>query len=163
MVFARHVRAARRLAKQFEARTIRKLYWAAVAGRVDPPIGTWTDTLWKVYGQPRAQVVDADHPGGQHAVLHYKTLGHHEFGSWLEIELETGRTHQVRVQAASRGYPVLGDEMYGSAIPFGVQHEDLRLRAIALHARRLEFDHPMTKVRVSVEAPVHEAWRNLGS
>jgi RluA family pseudouridine synthase len=162
MVFARHVRAARRLAQQFEARTVRKLYWAAVAGRVDPESGTWTDTLWKVYGQPRAQVVDAGHPEGQHAVLHYRTLGYHPHGTWLEIELETGRTHQVRVQAASRGYPVLGDEMYGCAIPFGPRHEDVRLRQIALHARLLEFDHPMTKARVSQEAPVDANWHELG-
>ncbi len=108
MVFARHVRAARRLAKQFEARTVRKLYWAAVAGQVEPPSGTWIDTLWKVYGQPRTQVVDAAHPEGQHAVLHYRTLGHHPHGTWLEIELETGRTHQIRVQAASRGLSGIG-------------------------------------------------------
>jgi len=162
MVFAKHVRAARRLAKQFEARTVRKLYWAAVSGHVEPAAGTWTDTLWKVYGQPRAQLVDAEHPGGQHAVLHYRTLGHHAHGTWLEIELESGRTHQVRVQAASRGYPVLGDEMYGCPLPFGPQHEDIRLRQIALHARLLEFDHPMTKARVSQEAPVDASWRELG-
>ena len=135
MVFAKRLGAARRLSRQFEARTVRQIYWSLVAGRVVPESGTWIDTLWKVYGQPRAQVVDAAHPEGQRAVLHYRTLGQHPHGSWLEIELETGRTHQVRVQAASRGWPVLGDEMYGCEIPFGSQLEDRRLRAIALHAR----------------------------
>lgn len=162
MVFARHVRAARRLAKQFEARTVRKVYWAAVAGQVDPPAGTWTDLLWKVYGQPRSQVVDATHPGGQQAVLHYRTLGQHPRGTWLEIELETGRTHQIRIQAASRGYPVLGDALYGSQIPFGPQPEDPRLRTIALHARLLAVDHPMTRERVTIEAPLPAEWDELG-
>ncbi len=145
MVFAKHVRAARRLAKQFERREVDKTYWALVEGIVDPPEGTWRDTLWKVHGQSRAQVVDASHPEGQAAVLHYRTLGRHRLGSWLEIQLETGRTHQIRVQAASRGFPLLGDAHYGSQIPFGEQFEDQRLRAIALHARRLGFQHPMTR------------------
>ncbi len=162
MVFAKRLGAARRLSRQFEHRTVRKIYWAAVAGRVAPESGTWTDVLWKVYGQPRARIVDAAHPGGQEAVLHYRTLGEHTQGTWLEIELETGRTHQVRVQAASRGWPLLGDEMYGCAIPFGIQHDDVRLRAIALHARQLEFDHPTSKNRVSFAAPVDEAWQSLG-
>lgn len=161
MVFARHVRAARRLAKQFEARTVRKVYWAAVEGEVDPPAGTWIDWVWKVYGQPRTQIVEAGHPGGQQAVLHYRTLGRHRHGTLLEIELETGRTHQIRVQAASRGYPVLGDDLYGSHLPFGPQQEDPRLRVMALHARLLAVDHPMTRERVTIEAPLPAEWEEL--
>lgn len=162
MVFAKHVRAAHRLAKQFEARSVRKIYWAATSGIVDPPTGEWIDFLWKVYGHPRTQLVDETHPSGQKAVLRYRTLGRHAQGSWLEIELETGRTHQIRAQAASRGYPLLGDEMYGCSLPFGPQHEDLRLRAIALCARSLEFDHPMNRSRVLVTAPLDACWRELG-
>ena len=158
MVFAKNVRAAQRLSKQFERREVEKTYWALVEGVVDPPEGTWRDILWKVHGQPRAAVVDASHPGGQPAVLHYRTLGQHRLGSWLEIQLETGRTHQVRVQAASRGFPLLGDAHYGSQIPFGEQFADERLRAIALHARRLGFLQPMTREPISVEAAVSSAW-----
>jgi 23S rRNA pseudouridine1911/1915/1917 synthase len=162
MVFATDRRAARKLSRQFERREVQKLYWACVAGRVDPPAGTWTDMLWKVYGQPRAVVVDQEHPGGQRAVLHYRTLGFHEHGSWLEIQLETGRTHQVRVQAASRGYPILGDAHYGSTLPFGPHEEDARRRAIALHARALTFRDPTTRELITVEATVSDAWRALG-
>lgn len=161
MVFARHVRAARRISEQFEARTVEKTYWACVQGEVFPAAGTWTDTLRKVYGKPLAEVVDASHPEGRSAVLHYRTLGKTPFGSWLEITLETGRTHQIRIQAASRGHPVLGDAMYGSTVPFGPQHDDERLRAIALHARRLCFRHPMTKEAVDLVAPLPEAWQGL--
>jgi 23S rRNA pseudouridine1911/1915/1917 synthase len=140
---------------------VRKIYWVCVAGRVEPAEGTWTDMLWKVHGQPRAQVVDESHPGAQLAVLHYHTLGRHEHGSWLEVELETGRTHQVRIQAASRGHIVIGDQYYGSEIPFGPQHEDARLRGIALHARQLEFLHPMTREPVTLVAPPPQAWQDL--
>jgi 23S rRNA-/tRNA-specific pseudouridylate synthase len=73
--------------------------------------------------------------------------------------LETGRTHQIRVQAASRGHPVLGDLQYGSTVPFGPQHEDWRLRAIALHARSLTFRHPVTRETISVTAPTTEYWQ----
>jgi 23S rRNA pseudouridine1911/1915/1917 synthase len=158
MVFATRRRAAHRLARQFELRTVEKTYWALVAGRVDPPAGTWRDFLMKTYGKPQAEVVGPDHPDGRAAILHYKTLQENKGISWLEIRLETGRTHQVRVQAASRGHPILGDVPYGSTIPFGPQHEDQRLRAIALHARLLEFDHPVGRRRISVTATTPELW-----
>ncbi len=158
IVFATRRRAAQRLARQFELRTVKKLYWAWVDGRPDPPAGTWQDYLRKVYGKPQAEVVPAEHPEGRPAVLHYRTLASAACGCWLEIELETGRTHQVRIQAASRGCPVLGDSQYGAKTPFGPQYADERLRAIALHARILEFQHPATKESVSVTAPLPEFW-----
>ena len=76
--------------------------------------------------------------------------------------METGRTHQVRIQAASRGHPVLGDAHYGSTEPFGTPHDDHRLRAIALHARSLSFRHPKTREIVAVTAPVSDDWQVLG-
>lgn len=161
MIFAKTRRAARQLARQFERRQVKKLYWACVERTVEPLTGTWTDFLCKVYGHPRTEVVDHTHSGGQEAVLHYRTLGFHQCGSWLEIELETGRTHQVRVQASSRGYPILGDTHYGSRIPFGEQFEDERLRGIALHARSLAFFHPDTREEISLEAPLGESWNAL--
>lgn len=127
-----------------------------------PEAGTWRDTLRKVPSEPLAEVVADDHVEGRPAVLHYRVLGRAAWGSWLEIALETGRTHQIRIQAASRGYPVLGDEQYGSTTTFGIQFEDTRLRAIALHSRRLAFRHPMTRELVEVVAPLPSAWDSLG-
>jgi RluA family pseudouridine synthase len=166
MVFAKHVRAARRLSDQFETRTVRKTYWACVAGAVEPAESVWNDTIRKVPGEPRAEIVAADHPEAREAVLRYRVLGTCEIpgiatGTWLELELETGRTHQVRVQAAARGYPVWGDAQYGSSIPFGELHADPRLRAIALHARTLAFRHPMTQEPVTVTAPLPVAWSTV--
>jgi 23S rRNA pseudouridine1911/1915/1917 synthase len=161
MVLGKTQRATRRLAEQFEARVVEKVYWALVEGAVSPPEGTWEDFLWKVPGEARAETVGPEHRGARRAVLHYRTLGAGSWGTWLEIELETGRTHQVRVQAASRGHPVLGDAQYGSRVPFGPQYEDQRLRAIALHARRLGFRHPTTHEPVSVTAPTSNDWAAL--
>lgn len=161
IVFARNTRATRRLAEQFERRLVRKVYWVTTSGRVQPAEGTWNDYLRKIAGEARAEVVAAVHPEARGAVLHYRTLAVASWGTWLEVELETGRTHQIRIQAASRGHPVLGDAQYGSTVPFGTQHDDPRLRAIALHARSLSFRHPMSHEKVTVIAGVPDAWTAL--
>jgi RluA family pseudouridine synthase len=160
MVFALDRRTTRRLAAQFESRRVRKTYWACVSGLVEPPGGTWVDQVRKIPGRPRAEIVGPDHEEGRQAILHYRTLGSNQWGSVLEIELETGRMHQIRIQAASRGHPVLGDAEYGSTVPFGPQYEDVRLRAIALHARTLAFRHPATRRDVVLTAPL--PWNEQG-
>jgi len=161
LVLARHVRAARRLAEQFEARTVRKTYWTVVEGQVSPEAGTWTDYLRKVPDAARVERVASDHPEARQAVLHYRMLDTDGCRSWLEIELETGRMHQIRVQAACRAHPILGDSQYGSMTPFGPVTDDFRSRCIALHARRLEFRHPMTRQVVCQTAPLPSAWQSL--
>lgn len=162
IVFTRHSRAARRISKQFENRTVEKTYWAFVQGWPEPDTGTWRDQLRKIVGQPRVLVVDESDAEGRPAVLHYRARARTGAGSWLEITLETGRNHQIRVQCASRGFPIVGDELYGSQLPFGQPFDDQRLRAIALHARSLGFAHPMTREPVLVTAPLAAAWRALG-
>lgn len=166
ILFTRHVRAARKVAKQFERRAVKKIYWTCVEGRVEPPTGTWTDRLKKAYGRPRAEVVGPDDPLGQAAVLHYRTLGACDCGpsgcgTWLEIELETGRTHQIRIQAASRGHAVVGDAFYGATSTFGPQQVAEREKHIALHARSIALRHPMTDAPVAVTAPLPASWRAL--
>ncbi len=191
IVFARHVRAAQRLSTQFENRTVTKVYWALVEGDVQPDEGTWTDYLHKRHGMAQSIVVPPDDPRGKIAILRYRVLDHlyiadpsrvgpdgapeepdrdgraicfdggRAMCSWLEIELETGRTHQIRVQCASRGHAVIGDTQYGSTLAFGEQFQDERDRAIALHARQLGFNHPMTNEPVDVVAPLPAAWNKL--
>jgi 23S rRNA pseudouridine1911/1915/1917 synthase len=154
IVFARHVRAAQRLSAQFENRTVTKIYWAVVEGEVQPDEGTWTDHLHKRHGMPQSIIVAADDPRGKIAVMQYRVRGRGEMSggpwTWLEIELETGRTHQIRVQCASRGHAVF---------PFGEQYDDERLRGVALHARQLGFNHPMTDEPVENLAPLPGAWQ----
>jgi 23S rRNA-/tRNA-specific pseudouridylate synthase len=161
MLFATRRRTGHKLSLQFERREVRKIYWACVEGRVEPAEGSWTDHLRKIYGQPRAELVGADDPQGRTAVLHYRTLGVTRWGSWLEIVLETGRTHQIRVQAAARGHAVLGDAFYGGSVAFGEQRADERLRAIALHGRSLSFHDPAGNEPVTVTAPVSDDWKAL--
>jgi 23S rRNA pseudouridine1911/1915/1917 synthase len=161
IVFARHVRAAQRLSTQFENRTVAKVYWALVEGEVQPDEGNWTDYLHKRHGMAQAIVVPPDDPRGKLAVMNYRVLGRTETNTWLEVDLETGRTHQIRVQTATRGHPVVGDAQYGSTHPFGEQFEDERLRAIALHARQLGFNHPMTGEPVDILAPPPAAWHDV--
>jgi len=161
IVVARHVRAARRISEQFAGRTVQKTYWAFVQGDVQPDEGTWRDSMRKIPGLARSEVVDADHEGAQDAVLHYRVRYRNESGSWLEITLETGRTHQIRLQAATRGYPILGDAMYGSIEPFCELHAEERQRKIALHGRQLTFRHPMTREVVSISATLPAEWDKL--
>ncbi len=161
IVFALHTRAARRISRQFEDRQVQKVYWAAVSGQVTPDEGIWEDHLIKIPDQPRAAVVPPDHPGARPALLGYRVLRRGPWGSLLEIELQTGRTHQIRIQAASRGWPVLGDEFYGSSEPFGPWSEDPRGRAIALHARLLGFRHPMSRAWLEITAPPPACWGAL--
>ena len=161
IVFARHVRAARKLCSQFADRTVSKVYWAVVQGNVHPDEGTWRDFVHKRHGMAQAEVVNEDHPAAKLAILYYRVLWQDFEKSWLEIELETGRTHQIRVQAGSRGHAVLGDAQYGSHTPFGKQHAEERDRAIALHARQLVFRHPMTTETVDITAPLPVDWESL--
>ncbi len=158
IVFGRNTRATRKLSRQFERRTVKKIYWAGVEGVVSPSCGTWEDYVRKVPGEARAEVVAADHPEGRLARLHYRLMLAEEGIAWLEIVLLTGRTHQIRIQAASRGHPVLGDWQYGASRGFGLSCDDPRQQAIALHARSIEFVHPMSKQQVYIEAAPPDYW-----
>lgn len=162
LAITRHVRAAKRISEQFEERTVEKKYWTIVQGSVSPDQGTWVDSLRKVPGEARSEIVDASHPDAQQAILHFRVLDRNAQFSFLEIELETGRTHQIRLQCASHGHPILGDDLYGSTIPFGPPTDDVRLRWIALHARHLGFKHPMNQEPVRVTAPLPVAWQDFG-
>ena len=158
IAFGRNLRATQRLAKQFQERTVSKTYWALVMGTVEPAEGTWRDHLHKRHGMAQSIVVPEDDPRGKLAVLHYRVRWSGAGLSWLEIELETGRTHQIRIQAASRGHAVLGDTQYGAEQMFGDQTVEERERAIALHARTLAFRHPMLDKSVEVNAPLSRNW-----
>jgi 23S rRNA pseudouridine1911/1915/1917 synthase len=166
ILFALTRRAVRIISRQFERRQVRKVYWAVVEGAIEPAGGTWIDFVRKVPEEPRVEITAEGEPGAQQAVLHYKSLQAVPLASgraatWLEIELETGRMHQVRIQAASRGHPILGDALYGASTPFGPETADPRERAIALHARSISFRHPETNETLTVAAPPTADWNCL--
>ncbi|QGJ69252.1 RNA pseudouridine synthase [Planctomycetales bacterium 10988] len=161
ILFGMQPRTTRRLAEQFEARTVKKLYWACTAGVVEPESGEWVDVLRKRPDEAFVEVVKQDHPEGKEARLRYRTIGQTPWGSCLEIELLTGRMHQIRVQAASRGWPLLGDVQYGSKVEFGPQYADARQRGIALHSRFLGFEHPFSGAPIRSTAWLPDSWECL--
>jgi 23S rRNA pseudouridine1911/1915/1917 synthase len=161
VLFARSTKAARRLAEQFRQRQVTKVYWAAVEGDVQPPAGTWHDWLRKLQDEARSERAEPGSPGAREAVLEYRTLGPCAGGTVLELRPQTGRMHQLRLQAALRGWPVRGDTLYGAKLPFGPAAELPRDRVIALHARSLTFLHPIRYEPVTVTAPPPDAWREL--
>ena len=158
IAFARNTKAGQRLQAQFEARTVRKVYWAIVAGIPSASPFEWTDWLRKVPDVAHVEVTEAEAIGAKQAVLTGQLRSVMEQNCFLELEPKTGRMHQLRVQCASHGHPILGDRQYGSVVPFGPTVELDRDRWIALHARMLEIDHPFTRQRLSFTAPLSDAW-----
>jgi 23S rRNA pseudouridine1911/1915/1917 synthase len=118
----------------------------------------WEDWLLKVQEEARTERVAADVPGAKQARLRYRRVGEAEAEALLEVVPETGRMHQIRVQSASRGWPVRGDALYGARLPFGPPAELPRDRVIALHARRLTFLHPIRYEPITLTAPLPETW-----
>lgn len=150
MVFARTSKAAGRLSEAFNNRTVDKKYLAVVHGKT-PESGVCEDYLLKDSAQNRVSVVQESVSGAQFASLTYKRVAFHadpDF-SLLEINLGTGRPHQIRVQFASRKFPVAGDKRYGFPDP---------VKNIALLAHTLSFPHPVSKELLSFSAPVPGAF-----
>ena len=158
VLFARNTKAARRLAEQFQKRQVDKVYWALVEGHVEPEEDVWEDCLLKHPAEARSERVDPGTPGARQARLRYRRLEVRAESSFLEIRPETGRMHQIRVQASVRGWPVRGDVLYGSKLSFGPEAALPRDRVIALHARSLTFLHPIRYESITVTAPLSAMW-----
>lgn len=160
VLFARSSKAAARLAEQFQKRQVQKVYLALVecpAG-LPPEQGTWEDWLLKHPEQARSECVPPDTPGGKLALLHFRRLAVHPDAALLAVYPQTGRMHQIRVQTASRGWPIRGDALYGARTSFGPPAELPRDRVIALHGWSLTFLHPIRYEPVQVRAPLPESW-----
>lgn len=155
VLFAKTSKAAERISRQFREGTIRKLYWAVVEGTLHEDAGEWTDTLRKDATRNVVEVVPASTPGGREARLAYHVMERHTGMSMVELRPFTGRSHQLRIQLASRGLPILGDKKYQARSVLDAA--DGRTR-IALHARELSFIHPTRQEEISIVAPVPGDW-----
>jgi 23S rRNA pseudouridine1911/1915/1917 synthase len=161
IVFARSTKAAQRIHAQFQKHEVRKVYWAAVEGDVTPEAGVWDDWMKKIATEARTVRAEPNEPFAKLATLEYRVLRRIAGGTLVELAPLTGRMHQLRVQSAWRGHPVIGDETYGSSRAFGPPAELPRDRVVALHARRLTFTHPITKQSMTLEAPLPGYWDEL--
>lgn len=151
MVLARTSAAARALSKQFRERTAQKTYLAVVEGRLRG-IGAWSDYVAKPGRQPK--LVAPDDPEGKPAELEWQALHSTDDRTLLRFQLHTGRPHQIRLQAADRGHPVVGDTRYGAATP-------LPDGAIALHHAYLRVEHPDQSRGDTFVAPVPDGWDDI--
>ncbi len=155
LILARHALSACILSADMRSRRIRRTYLALAEGVTKPE-----DTIDLPIGRKDSSIIERciDPVHGERAVTHYKTLDTFSVSgaacSLLELHLETGRTHQIRVHLSAAGHPLLGDSLYnaeGISVP-GRQ---------ALHSRSLEFTHPITKEAVQITAPIPEDFRSL--
>ena len=150
VLVARTSKAADRLTRQYRENQVTKIYWAIVPNAMDPQEGICIDWLRKHERHRRVEVSEPEHALAKQARLSYRTLRRLGERSLLEIRLETGRKHQIRVQLAERGHPILGDRKYGSQMAFA--------HGIALHARQLELEHPVRKTPLRFVAPLPVSW-----
>jgi 23S rRNA pseudouridine1911/1915/1917 synthase len=138
MVIAKSEYAYSRLKNAFRHRTVDKVYHALVQGHPDPLRGTIDAPIGR---NPKYDYKFAVRADGKHSVTHYETLEAHRFASLLEIHLETGRTHQIRVHMAALKHPCVGDLTYGADPKLAAR---VGLERQWLHAVRLGFEHPDT-------------------
>lgn len=171
LVVARTPAAAAELARQFRSRRVDKVYAAIVEGRFPGPLGVWQewrDTIVRTPGESRSGLggsavgttrrprgsgrptQPASMPPAQPAHVRARVVRRFGEVSLVELLPTTGRRHQLRVQLASRGCPIVGDRLYGARLPCAT--------GIALHARTISFDHPGDRTRRTFTAPWPAAW-----
>ena len=149
MVYAKHRDAAAALSRAIAEGRVEKRYLAVCAGCPEPSEGVMRDLLFKDARKNKSYVVTRMRKGVREASLTYRVLQTAEAASLVEIRLQTGRSHQIRVQFASRTHPLLGDVKYGSAV------KDC---GIALWSCRLSFPHPSGQAELTFTQPPPSAW-----
>lgn len=147
VVFAKTGKALSRLNEMFKNSEVKKTYWAVVKNRPPQEEAELVHYMIRNEKQNKSYAYDREKPGSKKAILHYRLIGHSQNYYLLEIDLKTGRHHQIRCQLAKMGCPIKGDLKYGSprSNPDG---------SICLHARNIRFVHPVSKELIEVEAPV---------
>lgn len=147
VVYARTSKALSRLSELFRTRDVRKTYWAIVSERPPAEEGILSNYLKKNEPQNKSYVYNTEVKGSKLAELSYRVLARSERYYLVEVDLQTGRHHQIRAQLAAAGCPIKGDLKYGS-------QRSNEGGGISLHSRRVAFVHPVKKEEISVEAPL---------
>lgn len=153
MVFAKTSKAASRLSEQVRNKTFKKVYRAIIHGEMDKKESTLRDYLYKNKKTNMVSVVNKNHKEAKDAELSYKTLNKENGFSLVEINLKTGRSHQIRVQFSSRKHPLFGDQRYGQDVNKVGQQ-------ISLWSYKIEIQHPTTKEKMefTCEPPQEYPW-----
>ena len=147
VVFAKTSKALSRLNEMFRNNDVKKTYWAVVKNAPKEMEGQLVNYMVKNEKQNKSYAYPREVPGSKKAILNYRVIGHSTNYYLLEVDLKTGRHHQIRCQLAKMGCPIKGDLKYGSARsnPDG---------SICLHARRIQFIHPVSKEEINIAAPL---------
>jgi 23S rRNA pseudouridine1911/1915/1917 synthase len=150
VVFARSARAQEALKQQFIQHQPERVYWALVYGRVTPGSGTWRDRLvWDQRALMQKTASGRD-PRAMEAVSTYRVIESFTAASLIEVRLETGKRNQIRIQAARRGHPLVGERQYAKPDPA----KAITFPRQALHAHRLAFRHPVDGRALHFESPL---------
>ena len=149
VVFAKTSKALPRLNEMFRNGEVKKTYWAIVKECPKETEGELVHYLVRNEKQNKSYAYDKEVKNSKKAVLHYKLIGHSQNYYLLEVDLKTGRHHQIRCQLAKMGCPIKGDLKYG----FPRSNPD---GSICLHARTVQFVHPVSKEMIRLTAPVPE-------
>lgn len=156
VLFAKTSKALARLNEMLRKQEIQKKYWAIVANPPAEPEATLNNHLVRNPKQNKSYAYDSEKPNSKLASLSYKTIARSDRYTLLEVELHTGRHHQIRCQLAHAGCPIKGDLKYGAkrSNPDG---------GISLHARSVEFVHPVSKenIRIVAEPPADNLWQAI--
>ena len=158
VVFAKTGKALARLNDMFRQSEVKKTYWAIVKNRPKQEEGELVNWLVRNEKQNKSYAYDTERPGAKQAILHYRLIACSDRYYLLEIDLKTGRHHQIRCQLAHMGCPIKGDLKYG----FERSNRD---GGISLHARSAALIHPVSKQSLYIEAPVPDdpLWRALAA
>lgn len=166
LVLAKNEKTHHSLAKQFLRKTVHRIYWAIVFGRPKESSGTITSYISRSPND-RKKFMATQEPVGKHAITHYKVLQSSDVMSLIELKLETGRTHQIRVHMSSIAHPIVGDDTYGgkkranSLSSQSLKKLILEMPRFALHAKELGFTHPVLQERLSFDSPWPEDLKEL--
>jgi len=149
VVLAKTSKALARLNEMFRDGEVKKTYWAIVKNRPKKEEDLLENYLVRNEKQNKSYAYDKEVANSKKAMLHYKLIGHSQNYFLLEVDLMTGRHHQIRCQLANMGCPIKGDLKYGAqrSNPDG---------SICLHARRVRFIHPVSKIEIDIVAPTPE-------
>lgn len=155
VLFAKTSKALSRLNEMFKRGEVQKTYWAVVKNRPPQEEGTLSHWLLRNVKQNKSYAYDKEKPGSKHALLDYRLIAASDNYYLLEVNLKTGRHHQIRCQLSKMGCPIKGDLKYG----FARSNTD---GSICLHARRIAFVHPVSKENITVEAPLPPSFKMFG-